>query len=92
MKERELRLSQELGKESKLKKEEETVSESNEEGYRKRIAGSFGTAKKTVPVQSDPSASRMRPALWLPDLSAIYNLVTSRFLPCALLQFRVIST
>jgi hypothetical protein len=65
MKERELRLSQELGKEKKIKKEEETISESDEEGYRKRIAGSFRAAKKTVPVQADPSASMMRLALML---------------------------
>lgn len=65
MKERELRLSQELDKENKIKKTDEPLNESDEEGYRKRIAGSFRAAKKTAPVQADPSASMMRLALML---------------------------
>jgi len=65
MKERELRINQELGKENKTEKEEEVISGSDEEGSRKRISGSFRAAKKTVPVQSDPSASMMRLALML---------------------------
>jgi len=63
MKERELRLSQELGKENKIEKED--ANESDADGHRKRIAGSFRAAKKTVPVQADPSASMMRLALML---------------------------
>ena len=65
MKERELRLNKEFEMEYKLKEDIENINESAEEGYRKRIAGSFRAAKKTVPVQSDPSASMMRLALML---------------------------
>jgi len=64
MKEREQRLKVEFEKESQLKKEAETTSES-EEGYRTRMSGSFRSAKKSAPVQSDPSASMMRLALML---------------------------
>ena len=65
IKEREQRLKEEFEKESKLKNEAEAVSENEEEGYRTRMAGSFRTAKKSAPVQSDPSASMMRLALML---------------------------
>lgn len=54
-KEREERIRKELSvEESKPQKEEDL------QGYRSRIAGSFRTAKKTVTVQKDPSASMLR--------------------------------
>lgn len=56
-KEREERIRRELslGKGDKEGKEQEDIN-----GYRARISGSFRTAKKTVTVQRDPSASMIR--------------------------------
>jgi len=65
IKEREQRLKNEFEKEHQLKKETEAINEGEEEGHRQRISGSFRAAKKTAPVQSDPSASMMRLALML---------------------------
>jgi hypothetical protein len=53
-KEREERIRQELNLERDKAREDDT------HGYRRRIAGSFRTAKKTVTVQRDPSASMLR--------------------------------
>ncbi len=65
MKERESRLQEEVEREGNLNKEAEGDSEGEEDGYRTRMAGSFRTAKKSAPVQADPSASMMRLALML---------------------------
>ncbi|WP_276373194.1 hypothetical protein [Chryseolinea sp. H1M3-3] len=54
-KEREERIRKELGADVPGKQEEDEIH-----GYRKRIAGSFRTAKKTVTVQRDPSATMLR--------------------------------
>ena len=54
-KEREQRIRQELNLESGKQEQDESIN-----GYRSRIAGSFKTAKKTVTVQRDPSASMLR--------------------------------
>lgn len=40
--------------------EAKTQEEENLQGYRSRIAGSFRSAKKTVTVQKDPSATMLR--------------------------------
>jgi len=55
-KERELRIKQELLSEQ----ERQQLKEEDEFGYRKRIAGSFKTAKKTVAPQADPSSTMVR--------------------------------
>jgi hypothetical protein len=39
---------------------EQNKSQDQEDSYRGRIAGSFRAAKKTVPIQRDPSASMLR--------------------------------
>ena len=54
-KEREERIRQELNIEREKEKPEEDLH-----AYRSRIAGSFRSAKKTVTVQKDPSASMLR--------------------------------
>lgn len=54
-KERESRIRAELAKE-----EQDASRVAEEYGYRQRIAGSFKQSKKTVNVQSDPSASMLR--------------------------------
>ena len=54
--ERENRIRHELQKEN----EQASAPEDDSYGYRKRMAGSFRNAKKTAPVQSDPSASMLR--------------------------------
>lgn len=54
-KEREERIRQELNISQEKK---EGLDDLN--GYRSRIIGSFRTAKKTAPVQRDPSATMMR--------------------------------
>lgn len=56
-KEREARIRAELSLD-KDKKEENSSDDVH--GYRTRIVGSFRTAKKTVTVQRDPSASMLR--------------------------------
>ncbi len=63
IKERELRITEQFEKEKNLK----DASELNrvEDGHRQRISGSFRTAKKTAPIQADPSAALMRLALML---------------------------
>ncbi|HOX83246.1 MAG TPA: hypothetical protein PLJ60_02110 [Chryseolinea sp.] len=63
LKERELRITEEFEKEKKLKENAELNQV--EEGHRHRISGSFRVAKKTVPVQADPSAALVRLALML---------------------------
>jgi hypothetical protein len=59
-KEREERIRKEISAEEAKANEEENLH-----GYRSRIAGSFRTAKKTVTVQKDPSATMLRLALLL---------------------------
>jgi Flp pilus assembly protein TadB len=54
-KEREERIRQELNISQEKKEALDDLH-----GYRSRIAGSFRTAKKTAPVQRDPSATMMR--------------------------------
>jgi hypothetical protein len=61
--ERESRIRQELEAEGKLAAEKAAEVDQlpeNGAGYRSRINGSFKMAKKTVTVQSDPSASMLR--------------------------------
>lgn len=61
--ERESRIRQELEAEGKLAGENASrvgVDEAEIPAYRTRINGSFRMAKKTVNVQSDPSASMLR--------------------------------
>ena len=55
-KERELRIKKELMSEE----EKKNLNEDDALGYRKRIAGSFKTAKKTVAPQADPSSTMIR--------------------------------
>ena len=55
-KERELRIKKELMSEE----EQQKLIEDDALGYRKRIAGSFKTAKKTVAPQADPSSTMIR--------------------------------
>ena len=55
-KEREARIRSELN----LGKENGSENGEDLHGYRTRIAGSFRTAKKTVTVQRDPSATTLR--------------------------------
>jgi hypothetical protein len=61
-KERESRIKHELERATneaeKVKLEEELTDEQFK--YRERIAGSFRNAKKTAPVQSDPSVGMLR--------------------------------
>lgn len=54
-KEREERIRQELSQQQGEKQADENLN-----AYRSRIAGSFRTAKKTVTVQRDPSATMIR--------------------------------
>ena len=54
-KEREERIRRELSVESGKKEDDDNL-----QGYRSRIAGSFRSAKKTAPVQKDPSANMLR--------------------------------
>ena len=54
-KERELRIKKEL-----MSEEQRKLVEEDEQGYRRRIAGSFKTAKKTVAPQADPSSTMIR--------------------------------
>lgn len=61
-KEREERIRRELDSE-KGHEDEKVVDEIH--GYRNRITGSFRTAKKTVPVQRDPSANMLRLFIFL---------------------------
>jgi len=58
--ERERRIRLELDAERLKTESREQEGESELYGHRQRIAGSFRTAKKTVTVQSDPSASLLR--------------------------------
>lgn len=61
--EREERVRQELEAGGKLASEAAAKSDElqvNEAKYRSRISGSFKSAKKTVTVQSDPSANMLR--------------------------------
>jgi len=53
-KERELRIKRELMSEKEVEKLDEDLA------YRKRIHGSFKTAKKTVAPQADPSSTMIR--------------------------------
>jgi len=55
-KERELRIKRELMSEQ----EQEKLIEEENFGYRKRISGSFKTAKKTVTPIADPSSTMLR--------------------------------
>ena len=55
-KERQARIKKELMSEE----EQEKLNEDDAFGYRKRIAGSFKTAKKTVAPQADPSSTMIR--------------------------------
>jgi hypothetical protein len=57
-KEREERIRQELHLKEDTKDEKEQSNDSH--GYRRRITGSFRTAKKTATVQKDPSANMIR--------------------------------
>ena len=59
-KERERRIRLELENESSKGNSLQEDAEDENFAYRKRIAGSFRTAKKTVTVQKDPSATLMR--------------------------------
>ena len=54
-KEREERIRRELSIESDKKEDDDNL-----QGYRSRIVGSFRSAKKTAPVQKDPSANMLR--------------------------------
>ena len=49
-----------IQKELLSEQERQQLKEEHEFGYRKRIAGSFKTAKKTVAPQADPSSTMVR--------------------------------